>query len=99
MNSILGRLLYLTIGAAMFVLWRMADLWSQRGLGDRAAAARCAVILVAVIPFWWALREVNSSLGPEAAVACLAGMVGMVVLWLVAAWAGRCIGRRRCRYE
>jgi hypothetical protein len=98
-NSILGRLLYLTLGAAMFVAWEMAGRWSERGLGERAAATRCAVILVAALPFWWALREINLSLGPTAALLSLAAMGGMVLLWLAAAHIGRYFGPSRGRHR
>ncbi len=89
MNAFFGRLLYPTVGAALFVAWGFARKWEERGLHRRAKYTRAAVVVVAIYPLVWALREVYRSLGMEATLYVVGGSAVAVVLLLAASALGR----------
>lgn len=94
MYGLFGRLLHPTVGLALFVAWAYADRWERRGLHERARNMRAAVVLAAIYPMFWALREVYRSLGGEALAYASLGCAVMVLFLLACSWVGKRTGGR-----
>ncbi len=94
MHGLFGRLLHPTIGLALFVAWGLAERWDRRGLHERARNMRAAVVLAAIYPMFWGLREVYRSLGGEALAYATVGCAILVSFLLLCSWVGRRLGGR-----
>jgi hypothetical protein len=89
MKVVIARLLWPTVGLALFAAWRFADRWEARGLPKRARIMRAAVVLVSAYPLFWAFREVYRSLGTNATLLTAGGAVIAVSLSLASIAIGK----------
>ena len=85
----LSGVLYPTVGLALYVAWRYADMCKRRGLHAPARVTKAAVVLVAVFPLLWALREIYRSLGLQATLLWVGGAVVAVAVMYAALRIGK----------